>query len=267
MTSPDFWAILQTLSSHSASAGTVFEILESGVSGSPSAIMADNYVAAIKLLNAFASAASSEAVQEQKADRKQTPQQRKAARPAKAEKSGTDKPAVARGVKAVNIIYSMTSRIPQLMKQSHLESNEGKAHIVSPNYAISSRQDANMFCSLVRLLAPHLPSNDDPVHQPLPRSAPPSLQLPPTLFAQSRTNLVRPRGMDGHLRGSPLPAHHPPPQARGLLVRPRRYERDSRASGIAPVQGFPSISGVVVEVGGHARSVGEDHRDYGPLDE
>jgi hypothetical protein len=34
---------------------------------------------------------------------------------------------VQRGIKAVNIIYSMTSRIPQLMKQSHLENNEGRS--------------------------------------------------------------------------------------------------------------------------------------------
>ena len=39
--------------------------------------------------------------------------------------SGSENAAVSRGVHAVNIIYSMTSRIPQLMQQSHLESNEG----------------------------------------------------------------------------------------------------------------------------------------------
>lgn len=33
---------------------------------------------------------------------------------------------VERGVKAVNLIYHMTSRVPNLMKQSHLESKEGK---------------------------------------------------------------------------------------------------------------------------------------------
>lgn len=37
---------------------------------------------------------------------------------------------VERGVKAVNLIYHMTSRVPNLMKQSHLESNEGKS--ISP---------------------------------------------------------------------------------------------------------------------------------------
>lgn len=38
----------------------------------------------------------------------------------------SENPVVQRAIKAVNIIYSMTSRIPQLMNQSHLESNEGK---------------------------------------------------------------------------------------------------------------------------------------------
>jgi len=137
MTSPDFWAIMNTLAIYSASAPTVFEILESGVSGSPPAIIADNYEAAIELLNAFASAAASG---EQRTDRKQTPQQRKATRPAKSEKPGSDKPAVARGVKAVNIIYSMTSRIPQLMKQSHLESNEGTHPSPSPLPFLAPRQ-------------------------------------------------------------------------------------------------------------------------------
>lgn len=40
----------------------------------------------------------------------------------------SENPAVQRGIKAVNIIYSMTSRIPQLMKQSHLENNEGECY-------------------------------------------------------------------------------------------------------------------------------------------
>lgn len=38
----------------------------------------------------------------------------------------SENPVVQRGFKAIDIIYSMTSRIPQLMKQSHLENNEGK---------------------------------------------------------------------------------------------------------------------------------------------
>jgi len=58
MTSPDFWAILRALAQRPESAALVFEILEKGTAGTPPAIMADNYEAAISLLNDFASAAT-----------------------------------------------------------------------------------------------------------------------------------------------------------------------------------------------------------------
>lgn len=58
MTSPDFWAILRALAKRPEAAALVFEILEKGTTGTPPAIMADNYEAAISLLNDFASAAS-----------------------------------------------------------------------------------------------------------------------------------------------------------------------------------------------------------------
>ena len=70
MTSPDFWAVLGALSKYEKSAVTVFEILESGVSGSPPAILADNYEAAIILCNEFATAAKVGAIAEQQLDRK-----------------------------------------------------------------------------------------------------------------------------------------------------------------------------------------------------
>ena len=57
MTSPDFWKLLNTLSRSSKSAARVFDILEKGTSGSPPAIMADNYEAAVSLLDNYASAA------------------------------------------------------------------------------------------------------------------------------------------------------------------------------------------------------------------
>lgn len=83
MTSPDFWAILQALTTKPESAPAVFEILEAGISSTPSAIMADNYEAALALLNEFASMASIGAVEEQKNDRKLG---RKGARPPKHDK-------------------------------------------------------------------------------------------------------------------------------------------------------------------------------------
>lgn len=68
MTSPDFWVLLRTLAGNETTSAAVFEILEGGVSGTPSAIIADNYEAAISLLNDFATAAKVGAVAEQKSD-------------------------------------------------------------------------------------------------------------------------------------------------------------------------------------------------------
>jgi brefeldin A-resistance guanine nucleotide exchange factor 1 len=70
MTSPDFWLMLRALAGNPNSSPTVFDILEGGVSGSPSAIIADNYEAAIALLNEYATAAQIGAAEEQKGERR-----------------------------------------------------------------------------------------------------------------------------------------------------------------------------------------------------
>lgn len=57
MTSPDFWAILKAFTRHAESAPLAFDILEKGSAGNPPAIIADNFEAAVSLLNEFASAA------------------------------------------------------------------------------------------------------------------------------------------------------------------------------------------------------------------
>ncbi|KAK5657707.1 hypothetical protein OQA88_2779 [Cercophora sp. LCS_1] len=164
MTSPDFWVILQTLAGHPDSAPVVFEILESGVTATPSAIMADNYEAALKLLNEFATMAQVGAIAEQKADKKQG----RKGRPTKQEKP-SENAVVARGIKAINHIYQLTSRIPHLMKQSHLESNEAWSAYWLPIFQTLTTQCTNpcrevrhlAFTSLQRtLLSPELTSND-----------------------------------------------------------------------------------------------------------
>jgi len=164
MTSPDFWAILGILSAYPDSAPTVFDILERGASGSPPAILADNYEAAIALLNKFASAASVGAAAEQSIQKGQ----RKPARPPKKENK-SENAAVQRGVKAVNIIYGMTSRIPHLMNQSHLEDNEAWSAYWLPIFEALTTQCTNpcrevrhlAFSSLQRsLLMPELTSSD-----------------------------------------------------------------------------------------------------------
>jgi brefeldin A-resistance guanine nucleotide exchange factor 1 len=70
MTSPDFWAILRSLTTNAQAAPTVFEILEGVAVGSPPTIMADNYESALKLLNDFASAGSVGSTIEQKQDKR-----------------------------------------------------------------------------------------------------------------------------------------------------------------------------------------------------
>ncbi|CAJ2501896.1 Uu.00g047490.m01.CDS01 [Anthostomella pinea] len=132
MTSPDFWLILRTLAGNPNSSPTVFEILEGGVSGSPSAIIADNYEAAIALLNEFATAAKVGAVVEQKGERRQ-----RNTRPPKKD-TPSENAVVSRGVKAINLISSMTARIPHLMNQSHLASSEGWVIIPLPHLTVSN---------------------------------------------------------------------------------------------------------------------------------
>ncbi|KAI0391810.1 Sec7-domain-containing protein [Xylariaceae sp. FL0594] len=163
MTSPDFWLILRILAANPNASPTVFDILEGGVSGSPSAIIADNYEAAIALLSEYATAAQVGAIEEQKGERRQ-----RNARPAKKE-AASENAVVSRGVKAVNLVSSMTARIPHLMKQSHLETNEAWSAYWLPIFQALTTQCTNpcrevrqlAFSSLQRsLLSPELTCND-----------------------------------------------------------------------------------------------------------
>jgi hypothetical protein len=148
MTSPDFWAILQTLAGNPEAASTVFEILEAGITSTPPAIMADNYEAALSLLNEFASIASIGAVAEQQNDRRLG---RKGGRGGKVEKP-SENAIVERGVKAVNSIQRLTARVPHLMKQSHLESNEAWSAYWLPIFQRLTTQCTNP-CREIRHLA------------------------------------------------------------------------------------------------------------------
>jgi golgi-specific brefeldin A-resistance guanine nucleotide exchange factor 1 len=166
MTSPDFWVILRNLTRNVKSAPIVFEILEGVAVGSPPTIMADNYESAVKLLNDFASAGSVGSTIEQKQDRK-------AKRGQQAQKQTKPQPqvdaAVARGVKAITMIYSLTAHIPVLIRQSHLESKEAWAAYWSPIFRALTTQCTNpcreirhqSFTSLQRaLFSPELTSGE-----------------------------------------------------------------------------------------------------------
>jgi golgi-specific brefeldin A-resistance guanine nucleotide exchange factor 1 len=64
--SPDFWSILNTLHQLPEASGDVFQLVEDLTTSSQPGITADNYEAAIAMLNEFATAAQVGAVQEQR---------------------------------------------------------------------------------------------------------------------------------------------------------------------------------------------------------
>lgn len=66
--SPDFWTLLRTLHALPEVAADVFRVAESLINANPSGICADNYEAAIALLNDFATAGSAGAIEEQRGD-------------------------------------------------------------------------------------------------------------------------------------------------------------------------------------------------------
>lgn len=118
--SPDFWVVLHTLQPVPEAAAFVFQIADAVASGPNAAITADNYEAAVSLLNAFATAGSVGARQEQQREQAarrglQQPQQEK--KPKKSE-------AVVRATRALTIVSQLASRVPALIEQSHLETTE-----------------------------------------------------------------------------------------------------------------------------------------------
>ncbi|KAL6881533.1 hypothetical protein J3F83DRAFT_722627 [Trichoderma novae-zelandiae] len=138
MTSPDFWVILRVVAGDANAAAQIFDILERSTTGTPPAIMADNYEAAISLLNHFASAADPLAARDSKSP--------------EATRNDVETQVTARGCQAVNTLYGMTARIPQLMQQSHLESSEAWSAYWLPILQALTTQCTNS-CRDVRQLA------------------------------------------------------------------------------------------------------------------
>ncbi len=118
--SPDFWTILNRLSGTPDAAGDVFQLVEDLTTSPQPSITADNYEAAIALLNEFATAAQVGAREEQLHDQA-TRRGGKGSKPKKPESNET----VVRGSKAMSIVFQLSSRVPNFIEQSHLETSEG----------------------------------------------------------------------------------------------------------------------------------------------
>jgi golgi-specific brefeldin A-resistance guanine nucleotide exchange factor 1 len=173
-TSPDFWQVMHSLQPHPEAAGLVFQIAESVADGPTAAITADNYEATVALLNAFATAGSVGARQEQlreQAGRRGGAQGGAAAAAPHPEKKTAPKKseAVIRGTRAVAIVSQLAGRVPALIEQSHLETNEAWRAYWSPVFRCLATQCINpcreirqqAFTALQRCLqSPELASPD-----------------------------------------------------------------------------------------------------------
>ncbi|CEJ95123.1 Putative Cytohesin-2 [[Torrubiella] hemipterigena] len=145
MMSPDFWATLRLLATNPDSAASVFEILEKGAAGTPSAITADNFVSTVGLLDQFATAANPKpAAPVSEEDRRRSEQPRKDVK--------ADRATIDRACKAINTLHKLTSLVPQLMQQTRLETNEAWAAYWLPIFQSLTAQCTNK-CREVRQLA------------------------------------------------------------------------------------------------------------------
>ena len=167
-TSPDFWSVLHNLQPMSDAAPLVFQIAEQVSHPETSAITPDNYEAAVSLLNGFASAASIGAKQEQQPQ--QQPPRRGQKQPQPEPEKKPKKPeAVPRGTRALTLVSQLASRVPALIKQSHLEHDSAWRTYWSPVFRCLATQSCNpcreirhqALTSLQRcLLSPDLASQD-----------------------------------------------------------------------------------------------------------
>ena len=107
-------------------ASSIFKILVSLITDQPPAITADNYESAVTLLNSFATMGKIGALTEEKRDPNLRLQ-----KPVKVMKPKENE-VVDRAYHALSLIYQMTSRVPKLIQQSHLQRQEAWITYWSP---------------------------------------------------------------------------------------------------------------------------------------
>ena len=136
-TSPDFWSILRELHSVPDAAPFVFQAVVYLTNSQQGGITADNYESAMSLLNAFATAGSVGAAEEQRHDH---PSRRgKQGKQPKLKQADE----VVRGTEAMTIVFEMTRRVPALIEQSHLEATGAWTAYWSPIFRVLTKQCLN----------------------------------------------------------------------------------------------------------------------------
>ena len=130
LNTPDFWLILKNFHTLPRASSAVFDILEDVVASKSVAVTSDNYVATISILDNFATAASIGAAAEQQGSKKIAPQSRERRGQRQSESnvpkppSAQDKDIVLRGYRAVILISKLIEKVPELIKNSHLDHKE-----------------------------------------------------------------------------------------------------------------------------------------------
>ena len=160
---PDFWSIMQGNVIVGEAAPSIFNVLVCLITDQPSAITADNYESAVTLLNSFATMGKIGALTEQKRDPNLRLQ-----KPVKVMKPKENE-IVDRAYHALSLIYQMTSRVPTLIQQSHLQRQEAWITYWSPIFKALRAQSLNpcrkirhqaLSCLQRSLLSPDLASED-----------------------------------------------------------------------------------------------------------
>ena len=144
----------------SDAAGEVFQLVEDLTTSPQPSITADNYEAAIALLNEFATAAQIGAREEQLHD--QAAKRSKGSKTKKPESNET----VVRGSNAMSIIFQLSSRVPNFIEQSHLETTEGESSI-GHLYA-AQLKSLTSIVSMDSILVSYPQNAGSPVSKPLP---------------------------------------------------------------------------------------------------
>lgn len=130
--SPDFWSILTALATVPEASAAVFKIAGDLVTREKG-VNADNYEYVVTLLNDFATAGSKGAQDELRRDMPPRDGRDKSKGGEKKKRKSKNEEVVARGVKAVGLVWSLIERVQGWIEGSHLERKEGKSPLESEN--------------------------------------------------------------------------------------------------------------------------------------
>jgi golgi-specific brefeldin A-resistance guanine nucleotide exchange factor 1 len=159
---PDFWAILLTLHAVPEASPYVFRVLEYLCAPPHTGITVDNYEPALKLLDGFASLGSVGAADEQRRDSATVRGARSSGGSSREKQQSAKSPRpkhraeVERGLKALSIVFGLTSRVPAFITSSQLATHAAWNTYWTPLFRTLARQCLNPCRELRHAALAHL---------------------------------------------------------------------------------------------------------------